>query len=253
LGGENNHESGGIGKCGTYPETASSAVGAGTPFVGLFPRHPPDHQRTVFRYVKRTQSKWDDLLMDNKVFSNLAHIVPVIMVRVIAPILFRDFEKVLPVVIKLTDIYLIIVILLAINALLRILELVLKKSKAFADKPVSSYFQLIKIILYIAAGILIISILINKSPVYLLSALGAMTALGMLVFKDTILGFVASVQISANDMVRIGDWVEMPKFNADGDVIAINLNTVKVQNWDKTITTIPRIISLRTASRTGAA
>ena len=193
----------------------------------------------LFRYVKRTQSKWDDLLMDNKVFSNLAHIVPVIMVRVIAPILFRDFEKVLPVVIKLTDIYLIIVILLAINALLRILELVLKKSKAFADKPVSSYFQLIKIILYIAAGILIISILINKSPVYLLSALGAMTALGMLVFKDTILGFVASVQISANDMVRIGDWVEMPKFNADGDVIAINLNTVKVQNWDKTITTIP--------------
>ncbi|HOZ19383.1 MAG: mechanosensitive ion channel [Bacteroidales bacterium] len=193
----------------------------------------------LFRYVKRTQHKWDDLLMDNKVFSNLAHIVPVIIVRVIAPILFRDFEKILPIVIKLTDIYLIIIILMAINALLRILEQALKKSKAFVDKPVSSYFQLIKIILYIAAGILIISVLINKSPVYLLSALGAMTALGMLVFKDTILGFVASVQISANDMVRIGDWVEMPKFNADGDVIAINLNTVKVQNWDKTITTIP--------------
>ncbi|HOG25617.1 MAG TPA: mechanosensitive ion channel [Bacteroidales bacterium] len=193
----------------------------------------------LFRYVKRTQHKWDDLLMDNKVFSNLAHIVPVIIVRVIAPILFRDFEKILPIVIKLTDIYLIIIILVAINALLRILEQALKKSKAFVDKPVSSYFQLIKIILYIAAGILIISVLINKSPVYLLSALGAMTALGMLVFKDTILGFVASVQISANDMVRIGDWVEMPKFNADGDVIAINLNTVKVQNWDKTITTIP--------------
>ncbi|MDD3521948.1 MAG: mechanosensitive ion channel [Bacteroidales bacterium] len=193
----------------------------------------------LFRYVKRTQHKWDDLLMDNKVFSNLAHIVPVIIVRVIAPILFRDFEKILPLVIKLTDVYLIIVILMAINALLRILEQALKKSKAFVDKPVSSYFQLIKIILYIAAGILIISILINKSPVYLLSALGAMTALGMLVFKDTILGSVASVQISANDMVRIGDWVEMPKFNADGDVIAINLNTVKVQNWDKTITSIP--------------
>ncbi len=193
----------------------------------------------LFRYVKRTQAKWDDLLMDNKVFSNLAHIVPVLIVRVIAPILFRDFEKILPIVIKLTDIYLIIVILFAINAFLRIMEQVLRKSKNFVDKPVSSYFQLIKIILYIAAGILIISILINKSPVYLLSALGAMTALGMLVFKDTILGFVASVQISANDMVRIGDWVEMPKFNADGDVIAINLNTVKVQNWDKTITTIP--------------
>jgi miniconductance mechanosensitive channel len=99
--------------------------------------------------------------------------------------------------------------------------------------------QLIRIILYIAAGILILSILMGKSPTYFLTAFGAMTALIMLIFKDTILGLVASVQMSANDMVRIGDWVEMPKFNADGDVIAINLNTVKVQNWDKTVTSIP--------------
>src|SRR5690606_29678096 len=91
----------------------------------------------------------------------------------------------------------------------------------------------------IAAGILVMSVLLGKSPLYFLSAFGAMTAIIMLIFKDTILGLVASVQISANDMVRVGDWVEMPKFNADGDVLAINLNTVKVQNWDKTVTTIP--------------
>lgn len=193
----------------------------------------------LYKYIKRTRVKWDDLLLDNRIFSTLAHIVPAVIVRIIAPILFRDFEKILPLVVKLTDSYLIIVILMIITAMLRVAEKILAKSKAFIDKPLSSYFQLIRIILYIAAGILILSILLGKSPVYFLSAFGAMTALIMLVFKDTILGFVASVQISANDMVRVGDWVEMPKFNADGDVIAINLNTVKVQNWDKTVTTIP--------------
>ena len=190
-------------------------------------------------YVKKTRATWDDQLMDNKVFSTLAHIVPAIIIKGIAPVLFRDFEKVLPFVIKLTDSYLIIVILMVISASLRVAEKALAKSKAFTDKPLSSYFQLIRIILYIAAGILVLSILMGKSPVYFLSAFGAMTAIIMLIFKDTILGLVASVQISANDMVRVGDWVEMPKFNADGDVLAINLNTVKVQNWDKTVTTIP--------------
>ena len=193
----------------------------------------------LLKYVKRSRIKWDDMLMDNKVFSNLAHIVPAIIVKIITPIIFRDFEKIVPFVIKLTDIYLIVVIMMVINATLRVSEKIISKSKAFVDKPLSSYFQLIRIILYIAAGILILSILMGKSPVYFLSAFGAMTAIIMLIFKDTILGLVASVQISANDMVRVGDWVEMPKFNADGDVLAINLNTVKVQNWDKTVTTIP--------------
>lgn len=109
----------------------------------------------------------------------------------------------------------------------------------FADKPIASYFQLIRIIIYIGTGILVLSVLLGKSPLYFLSAFGAMTAIILLIFKDTILGLVASVQISSNDMVRVGDWVEMPKFNADGDVIAINLNTVKVRNWDKTVTTVP--------------
>ncbi len=124
-------------------------------------------------------------------------------------------------------------------ALLKVCELVLSQHPAFKDKPLTSYFQLIRILLYIVAVILVLSVILGKSPAYFLSAFGAMTAILLLVFKDTILGLVASVQMSSNDMVRVGDWVEMPKFNADGDVTDINLNTVKVQNFDKTITTIP--------------
>jgi miniconductance mechanosensitive channel len=156
-----------------------------------------------------------------------------------APVVFADFEKLLPFVVRLSEAYLIIVSMTVLFAILKVGEYVMSRHPAFKDKPLSSLFQLIRIILYIVAIILVLAVLLNKSPVYLLSAFGAMTAVLMLVFKDTILGLVASIQMSSNDMVRVGDWVEMPKFNADGNVIDINLNTVKVQNWDKTITTIP--------------
>lgn len=193
----------------------------------------------IYKLVKKSSLKWDDLLADHKVLNNLAHIVPAIIVRVLAPAVFLDFENFLPFVIKLTDIYLMIAGFTIVLAFLRVAEFGLSKHPTFKDKPLMSYFQLIRIILFIVIFILILAILLNKSPIYFLSAFGAMTAIILLIFKDTILGLVASVQISANDMVRVGDWVEMPKFNADGDVMAINLNTVKVQNFDKTITTIP--------------
>ncbi len=193
----------------------------------------------IYRLFKRSSFAWDDMLADHRVLNNVAHLVPAIFVKVLAPTIFRDFEEVLPFVIKMTDIYLMVVSFTIVFAFLRVTELGLSKQPAFKDKPLMSYFQLMRIVLYIVGFILVLSTLLDKSPVYFLSAFGAMTAILLLVFKDTILGFVASVQISSNDMVRVGDWVEMPKFNADGDVIAINLNTVKVQNWDKTITTIP--------------
>lgn len=193
----------------------------------------------IYRLFKKSPLTWDDVLADRKVLNNVAHIVPAIIVKVLAPTIFLDFEKALPLIIKLTDIYLLIVSFTIILAFFRVAEFGLSRHPAFKDKPVMSYFQLIRIVLYIVVFILVLSTLLDKSPVYFLSAFGAMTAVLLLVFKDTILGLVASVQISSNDMVRVGDWVEMPKFNADGDVIAINLNTVKVQNWDKTITTIP--------------
>src|SRR5690606_21250724 len=109
----------------------------------------------------------------------------------------------------------------------------------FEGKPLDSYLQVANILVYFVGGVLIFTLLSGHSPWAFLTAMGAASAVLMLVFKDTILGFVASIQVSSNDMVRIGDWIEMPKYGADGDVIEINLNTVKVQNWDKTITTIP--------------
>jgi miniconductance mechanosensitive channel len=200
-------------------------------------------RRYVIRYLhsffKKTAVTWDDVLADNKTFENLAHIVPAVIVKIFAPILFRDFDGMLPIVNKMIDVYLIIVGMMVLVSVLRAMEYLLQQSQAFIHKPIGSYFQLARILLYIATGITVISLLLDKSPVVLLGAFGAMTAIILLIFKDTILGVVASVQISSNDMVRVGDWIEMPKFNADGDVIAINLHTVKVRNWDKTITTIP--------------
>lgn len=193
----------------------------------------------IYKLVRKSPIKWDDILADNQVFNNVAHIVPAIFVRILAPNIFSDFIFILPFIIKLTDVYLLVVSMTVVFAVLKVAEFGLSSHPAFKDKPLTSYFQLNRIILYIATGILALSILLGKSPLYFLSAFGAMTAILLLIFKDTILGLVASVQMSSNDMVRVGDWVEMPKFNADGDVIAINLNTVKVQNWDKTITTIP--------------
>ncbi|MCH7403526.1 mechanosensitive ion channel family protein [Belliella kenyensis] len=193
----------------------------------------------IYKLVRKSPITWDDILADHQVFNNVAHFVPALFVRALAPAIFSDFPDILPFVIKLTDTYLIIVGMTVFFALLKVSEFALTRHPAFKDKPLTSYFQLVRIILYIGTGIFVLSILLGKSPLYFLSAFGAMTAILLLIFKDTILGLVASVQMSSNDMVRVGDWVEMPKFNADGDVIAINLNTVKVQNWDRTITTIP--------------
>lgn len=174
-----------------------------------------------------------------KVLNSLAHILPVILISSLIPHLFRDFKGILPFVQGLSYIYIVIVGVNICTAFLQVLEDFWERTEGFKDKPLTSYSQLVRILLYIASFILILSIILDKSPVYLLSAFGAMTALLLLIFKDTILGLVASIQMSSNDMVRVGDWIEMPKFNADGNVVAINLNTVKVRNFDKTITTIP--------------
>ncbi len=196
-------------------------------------------QRLLYRVFEKTPVTWDDTLAEKRVFNHLAHIVPAIFLRLTASTVFADVEFLLPFIIKITDAYLIVVGMMIFFAILRVAEHNLASHPLFKDKPLTSYFQLIRIILYIVTLVLILSVILEKSPVYFLSAFGAMTAILLLVFKDTIMGLVASVQMSANDTVRVGDWVEMPKFGADGDVIAINLNTVKIQNWDKTISTIP--------------
>ncbi|HIA37429.1 MAG TPA: mechanosensitive ion channel [Flavobacteriales bacterium] len=189
--------------------------------------------------IKKTKNIWDDALVGNKVFITLSHIAPAIVIYFTTPYIFEDFAGAIPYVLRLVNAYISTVLIIVIINFLNTLKYYLENTKLFKDNPLDSYFQLVKIFIYIIGGIIILSILLNKSPLYFFSALGAMTVVLLLIFKDTIMGFVASIQLSANDMIKIGDWVSMPKYGADGDVTEMNLTTIKVQNWDKTITTIP--------------
>lgn len=187
----------------------------------------------------RTKATWDDVLVEKRVFDKLAHIGPALFVNFAAPYVLGDFPRLTPAVILTTDVFIIAVVVWSINSVFTSLNHILSEIESIKDKPWASYTQLAKIIVYIIGGVLIFSLLFGKSPFAILAGMGAFAAVLLLVFKDSILGFVASIQMSAYDMVRVGDWVSMPKYDADGDIIAINLATVKVQNWDRTITTIP--------------
>jgi miniconductance mechanosensitive channel len=193
----------------------------------------------IERIIRKTKNTWDDVLMEQNVFKHVAHIVPALLIGVLAPVLYEGHPDWIVALEKISEIYLTIAFILTIVAFFKAFQFYLESRPFLKGKPLDSYMQLIRLIVYILGGIYIISVLIDKSPMGIFSALGAMSVVLMLVFKDTILGFVGSIQIAANDMVKIGDWVEFPKFGADGDVIEIKLQTVKVQNWDKTITTIP--------------
>ncbi|MGV8962549.1 MAG: mechanosensitive ion channel family protein [Candidatus Saccharimonadaceae bacterium] len=166
-------------------------------------------------------------------------IVPFSIIKGTIPIIFFDFPKSILFIDKLADIYIIFYIIWLLSSILSAFGDMLFEKENLKDKPIESYLQVVKIFLYSIGVIILISILAQKSPTVLLGGLGAASAILMLVFKDTILGFVASIQISTNDMVRIGDWITMKKFDADGDVFQITLTTVKIRNFDKTITTIP--------------
>ena len=193
----------------------------------------------IEKLIARTKNTWDDVLVEKKVFENVVHIVPAVIIGGLSPILFKGHDLMLVTFDKIGSIYLTISIILTFVAFFKAFQLYLESRPFLKDKPIESYFQLIRLLAYIFGGIYVISILLGKSPLGIFSALGAMSVVLMLVFKDTILGFVGSIQIAANDMVKIGDWVEFPKFGADGVVLEIKLQTIKVQNWDKTITTIP--------------
>jgi miniconductance mechanosensitive channel len=195
--------------------------------------------RIITVLVKRTKFEWDDVLLENKVFDRLAHLAPALVVQASAAYVFEDFQEFIPFVIRMADAYMIGVGLMVVISVFNTLDHYFKQSETLKDKPIDSYFQLARMVVYFIGGVLIVAQVFDKDPKGILTAMGALTAVSMLVFKDTILGFVASIQLSANDMIRVGDWVSMPKYGADGDVIKITLNTVKVQNWDKTISTIP--------------
>lgn len=189
-------------------------------------------------YVKRSRATWDDIMLNKKVFNRLAHIAPALVVYytidfAIDPIGVVEFIK------TLTVIYIIIVSLLVADSFVSALHEIYQTLPISSEKPIKGYIQVVKIFLYFLAIISIISILTNTPVLKLLAGLGALAAVLLLVFKDTILGLVASIQVSANNMVKPGDWITMPSRGADGTVMEISLNTVKVQNWDKTISTFP--------------
>lgn len=191
------------------------------------------------RAFKKTPIKFDDYLVKNQVLLHVARIVPLILMIGMIPTIFVDFPEFISVATTILEIALVIGWVLVLRGVLRAIRDTLLDKKEFQDKPLDSYLQVAVIILFFVAAVVIFTLISGKSPWTFLGAFGAMSAVLMLVFKDTILGFVASIQVSVNDMVRVGDWIEMPKFGADGDVIEINLNTVKIQNWDKTISTVP--------------
>lgn len=193
----------------------------------------------VKKVVDKTKADWDDILFSNAVVGRLCHIVPAAVINGLLPLAFFDKPLIFSALTKVTEIYLIIAILRFLLSLVRSLYLISENKGADRNRPMKGVFQMIQVIVICVGVILVFSVLFGKSPVDLLVGLGAAATVLMLIFKDTIVGLVSGVQLSANDMLRKGDWIAMPKHGVDGRVEEVNLTTVKVRNWDKTIYTIP--------------
>ncbi len=194
---------------------------------------------TVRAFAKRSSFTWDDALVTHNVFGRLVQVVPALIVFVGAPFVPGLPEGVVQLMRNVAMGYMVLMLTLALTAMLSAANTIYAASPVAKDRPLKGFVQLVQIVVWIFGGVIIIAAVLDRSPLLLLSGFGAMTAILLLVFKDTILSLVASVQLTAQDMVRVGDWIEMPQFGADGDVVDVQLHTVKVQNWDKTITTIP--------------
>jgi miniconductance mechanosensitive channel len=191
------------------------------------------------RFADRSSHLWPKSIIDKKLFSRFALLMQGVLLQIQLEVFLKGDEPIYSVLMIASQVWLMIFTLLILYSLLDVL-LELSDNSSFAGQlPLRGIFQSIKLIATLLIGLMVISLLIGKSPLVLLTGLGAMTAVLMLVFKDPILGLVAGIQLSANNMLKMGDWLDMPKYGADGDVIDIGLTTVKVRNWDKTITTIP--------------
>lgn len=193
------------------------------------------------RLAQKTKNQWDDLIVERKIINKMMHIIPAILIYVLLPIAFptNEMPHLLAFLQKACGIYIIAVTLRFLNASLNVIHEIYSQRNVLRNKPVKGFIQILQVALYFIGAILIVSVVIDKSPVSLFAGLGASAAILMLVFKDTILGFVAGIQLSANDMLRPGDWITMDKYGANGTVIEVTLNAVKVRNFDNTITTIP--------------
>jgi miniconductance mechanosensitive channel len=215
--------------------------------------------RIVHRIAYKSKTQWDDFMVNRKVFRNLAHLVPAFILYHSAdfsyPVIHQELTEMSEATLsmlskdyyfslagfltKTAQVYFVSIFILVLNSFLNAALDIYNTTTYATHRPIKGYVQLFKILIFSLSGILVISILLERDPTVLLAGLGAMGAVLLLIFKDSILGFVASIQLSGNNMVKIGDWVEMRSRGADGTVIDISLNTVKVQNWDRTISTIP--------------
>ena len=196
-------------------------------------------RRFLKRVVLRSASKWDDYLYENKVFTRLALIVPAVILYLSLPSTIADYPRVIHFFYLLLEVYSVLVILLVSNSFFNAVHQIYGDLSVANAKPIKGYLQIARIITFLIGGIIITSFLIGQSPLNLLAGLGAISAVLLLIFKDSILGFVAGVQISTNNMLQIGDWMSMPRHNVDGVVIDISLVIVKVRNFDNSIVTIP--------------
>ena len=194
----------------------------------------------LFKGLSRnTKTNFDDFLVQNNTPIYVSKLVPVFFIYWVIPFWFYDFEPVIDYVFLGLEIYIVLILVWIIRSFLRSVKLFLKTVDSLKDKPIESFIQVVLIFVWFVAILNIFSIITGKEITTFLTAMGALSAVILLIFKDTILGFVASIQLSTNDLIRIGDWITMKQYGADGDVIEINLNSVKIQNFDKTITTIP--------------
>jgi len=196
-------------------------------------------QHAVHPIIKRTAITLDDLLIEHRVIARFSHIVPAAVIHIYAPALFAGYKELLEIVSLLVNTYLIIIALFVIDGVINFARAVWENGPVGRRYPAKSFAQASKLVINLIGLIFILSALLGKSPIVLFSGLGAITAILLLIFKDAILGLVAGFQLSVNNMIMVGDWIEMPARGADGDVTDVSLTTVKVQNWDKTITTIP--------------
>jgi miniconductance mechanosensitive channel len=193
----------------------------------------------VERFTRHTETMWDDVLFDHKVFHAVAHLIPAVFVYFSAGFGSEDLVSLPEVIRGIAKIYITFAVVLSLVRFLDASQDIYNTYPFAKERPIKGYLQLVKILIYSVAAIILVSILVNQDPGRLFTGLGAMAAVLMFVFKDPILGFVASIQLAANKMVKPGDWITVPKFSVDGTVVDISLTTVKIQNWDKTITSLP--------------
>lgn len=193
----------------------------------------------ITRLVKRTRKIWDDALLNHGFFRRLTHLVPALVIFILTPVLISEENVMLGFLLKSSLLYMMITALLGIFALLNTVQDVYDASYLAKRASITGFIQVAKLVLAVIVLLMSISLIVNKSPIIIMSGLTALAAVLLLIFRDTILGFVAGIQIAANRMFNTGDWIQITKFEVDGEILEIGLTNVKVQNWDKTISTLP--------------